>query len=366
MENHIKAIAFLSAIVAVIFSLQLPCYAQQPDAKSILLGAAAALERHNSVEYTATMKRKSFSSPDTFTCRGVCQMQRIPSDSIYGGKYRYTTIGDTASRDEVTRLYDGHLIYAINSRTKSGTTYDPYHPEKGIESDKSDGLPWRMFLRTKLVKDKANDSVAFIGDKTINGIPCYEVFVKTPDFGSGEDAFKQVQWIYISKKDSIPIFVQDLVKFRKRYQYDELLMEQYTFDRTASIGLSSLIKKTYKIKPFKVEPEKHKVLASGTTAPALSGKVYQNNLDSTFIDYREKVTLLDFWFQDCKWCVKAFPEIEKISDKYKGASFQLIGVNSADNNKEDMDRLPRFFNTHHMSYNTLLVDDGVPISFSVR
>ena len=79
-----------------------------------------------------------------------------------------------------------------------------------------------------------------------------------------------------------------------------------------------------------------------------------------------KVTLLDFWYQDCPWCIKAFGALEKIYGKYKGAAFQLIGVNSFDNNEKNMKRLPNFFNYNKMKYYTLLVEKDVPASYMVK
>lgn len=37
--------------------------------------------------------------------------------------------------------------------------------------------------------------------------------------------------------------------------------------------------------------------------------------------------LLDFWATWCKPCIKAFPELEKLHQKYKKSGLQVIGIN---------------------------------------
>jgi thiol-disulfide isomerase/thioredoxin len=361
-----RSLPFLITIITV-FSLRLPCSAQQPDAKSILLGAAAALERHNSVEYTATMKFKFFSQQDTFVCRGIAKLIRVPSDTVWGCKFLYTTIGDTLMRDEVSWLYDLNLAYALNSKSESGTSYDPYKGETwAIESDIRDGLRWKNFIIPKRVGDKAKDSLSFSGTHTIEGIPCYEVKVIMPDEGTGNDATKQTTWIYVSQKDSIPIFQKWVLTYQGEQQYNELMIHRYDFDTIEDISLSSFTRVPYTISPYKQDSSRFKTLDSGAIAPIFSGKIYQHKLDSTTISYKDKVTLLDFWYQDCPWCIKAFPQIEKINDKYKGSAFQLIGVDNVDNTDKNIKRLPNFLSYNQMSYNTLLVTDDIPKKFLLK
>ena len=104
---------------------------------------------------------------------------------------------------------------------------------------------------------------------------------------------------------------------------------------------------------------------SGAVAPPVHGTVFQLMTDVTLHD-SGKVTLLYFWYHDCPECIATFPAMTKIYNKYKGAAFQLIGVNSIDSTERNMKRLPNFFNYNKMKYYTLLVRNAIPNAYRVH
>ncbi|HET7153675.1 MAG TPA: TlpA disulfide reductase family protein [Candidatus Kapabacteria bacterium] len=367
MKNHTKAIAFLGATIVMILSMHHPCSAQQPEAKSILLGAATALERHQSVEYTATMKQqKSVTPADTFTCTGKVDLIRDTNDRALGGKYLYTTVGDNTSQDNFIWLYDQHFQYTFDKHTKTAKTVDPRHREHGVVLDIRNTLLWRNFLFPKRIRAMLYDTLTLIGDTNTDNIPCYEIKIQLPLQDSDTNASRETMWLYISKKDSIPVIQQWLFYQHRINYYSELHILNYKFDAVPDIGLTPEMQSSYTFTPFDPNPNLYKTLDSGAVAPPLTGKVYQQALKVASVDYHDKVTLLDFWYQDCHWCVESFPQIEKIHEKFKGTSFQVIGVNSYDNNEDGIKRLPRFLHYNPVSYNTMLVDTTTPNSFSVN
>jgi hypothetical protein len=131
----------------------LPCSAQQPDAKSILLGAAAALERHHSVEYTATARVKASYCDDTIAVRGVCQLQRDLNDTIWGGKFRISILRDYYKQDIMAYLYDLNYEYTIAPKEKSVVEYDVHNGQTGDGNNAlRKDLAWRDFFSTATVK----------------------------------------------------------------------------------------------------------------------------------------------------------------------------------------------------------------------
>jgi len=44
-------------------------------------------------------------------------------------------------------------------------------------------------------------------------------------------------------------------------------------------------------------------------------------------DYKGKVVLLDFWASWCAPCIKEFPSLVKLRERYKDKGFEIIGVN---------------------------------------
>jgi peroxiredoxin len=51
-------------------------------------------------------------------------------------------------------------------------------------------------------------------------------------------------------------------------------------------------------------------------------------------DYRGKVIVLDFWYRNCLWCVRAMPQLKKVATHFKGRPVAVLGMN-VDTNIED-------------------------------
>ena len=59
-----------------------------------------------------------------------------------------------------------------------------------------------------------------------------------------------------------------------------------------------------------------------------------DNNPQALADYRGKVVLLDFWYRGCGWCIRAMPQIEQISEHYRGQPVAVLGMNT-DGNVDD-------------------------------
>ncbi|MDP9175858.1 MAG: TlpA family protein disulfide reductase [Planctomycetota bacterium] len=45
-------------------------------------------------------------------------------------------------------------------------------------------------------------------------------------------------------------------------------------------------------------------------------------------DYRGKVVVLDFWYRGCGWCMRAMPEMKKLSAEFAGRPVAVLGMNT--------------------------------------
>ena len=55
-------------------------------------------------------------------------------------------------------------------------------------------------------------------------------------------------------------------------------------------------------------------------------------------DYRGKVVVLDFWFANCGWCIKSYPQVNDIARKYKHRGVVVFGMNTDAPEEADLAR----------------------------
>lgn len=363
MKNSQKSTIFFVALIIAVISQTYPCLAN-PDARAILLGAAAALQRHKSVEYTATMK-EDYPGTEAYAVTATCKLIRDKKDSIWGGKFQINILNDTNQKVQCYYLYDLKLLYVDDELTDTITSFNPHKGQgSGIDGNTRALLRWDSFLRPKRLRDLA-DKINLIGMHDVEGTPCYELEIIFPEEGVGADLMKDTSRLFVSQKDSIPLLQQWHYTFQDKDWHRELRIHNYKFGKIRDISLTSSMKKNHVINRYVRDPNAYKLLDLGAVAPPIAGTVYQMmGYDSLKFD--GKLTLLDFWYQDCEWCIKAFPALENIYEKYKDSAFQIIGINSYDSSEKEMKRLPKFFDYIKMGYNTLLVDKKVPASYHVN
>lgn len=78
-------------------------------------------------------------------------------------------------------------------------------------------------------------------------------------------------------------------------------------------------------------------------------------------DYRGKVVILDFWYRGCGWCIRAMPQMVKLTDDFKGQSVAVLGMNT---DRKDSDA--KFvMETMKLNYPALKAE-GIPEKYEVR
>jgi peroxiredoxin len=50
----------------------------------------------------------------------------------------------------------------------------------------------------------------------------------------------------------------------------------------------------------------------------------------TLKGFRGKVVLLDFWYVDCPWCIRAMPKLNALAERFKGKAVVVLGMNTDD------------------------------------
>ena len=71
-------------------------------------------------------------------------------------------------------------------------------------------------------------------------------------------------------------------------------------------------------------------------------------------DFKNQITLVNFWATWCGPCVEEIPSLNRLNEKMQGKPFELISINYA----EDKDKIARFMKEVNVEYPVLLDNDG--------
>lgn len=354
MKTYIKTLCISGMAMTLLF---VNAWGQK-KATGILANTYKALRSHKSVEYNLSGKFKYYSSPDTLVYSGKNFISRATDDSTFGAYLWLST------NDNEYKFYDRSKIFYVDKNHKTATTYDPKKKELFIINGNiyTDEARWKFFLNPEKIKDLMNSATAMElqRDTMIDGIKCYTIFVKSPDDHDFTD-FRQT--LFINMKDNIPVLTIGTVKFQGSYQYREFGLTSYKFDKVPMSQFSAKqIPANYTMIAYQ-PGKKEKNLSQGVPAPVVSGLNFKNNSQQETIDFKGKITVLDFWYMTCYPCIKAIPQIEKIAAHYKEKGVQVFGVNSKDNNEAALKRLPDFLKHNTINYPFLMVDESVTTAY---
>ena len=332
-------------------------YAQE-TAQSIMDKSYAAIKGKKSVTYDVNYRVRHLRDNDTLTYKSRVYMLRDTKDTVFGGCFWFTI------SDSLVKFYDLNHIFFLKQKTRRAIIYDPH--KKGQlsvirGSDQSDCL-WYAFLSPDKMRKLTlpPNGVKKLTDTVIHKNNCYRVLISLPDDGEATDMNLTM---YIDKRTYIPILQTRIVKFQGNTQYTEFYLEHYSFNNvTASRFSEKQIPDNYNQSTFD-KPAKRKDIV-GLPAPLLGGKNYQDNMRDDTINFKGKITVLDFWYMTCLGCIKAIPSIEKLRTRYDTSLVQIYGVNCYDNDTQNIKKLPTFLKFNEIRYPILLTDKKVVTDYS--
>lgn len=350
----------IKKLLAILFAAALPVLAKTPG--EVLNDMKIAMSEHFSVSYNCNFRYKSLSKDDTISFTCVAAMLRDSKDTIIGGKLGYAT--NNPDELGVIRIYDLLNIYKADPQTKSAIKYFPHKGQDwALMPTNSSYCIYTEFYHPESIVKPSDLKAELLSDTVIGGENCYHLmFHGTTTAGDLENH------LCVSKNTHFPVLIQNYVSVDGLHSIKELYFTEVQYDKITdkdfdpSVQLSDCVIKDY---DEKQSPDtKPALLSVGTKAPEIEGKNYQQAI-STKINFHGKITLLDFWYMNCPWCVKAFPEVEKLLDKFPRDKFQIVGINSRDNNEKGLIRLPKFLKRIPMRYETVLVPSSLPDAYHI-
>lgn len=319
-------------------------------------------EIENFEKYTATKKSitydidygiKFFDYDDTLLLKSKVTLIRKKEDTIFGGLLWYT-IKD--SLKHITKYYDLKKLYVIDHNLEEVTSFETSQGETYPINNTVDGRLLNIyFLKPERLLRLTDTSINKVLFKETNRNLIIDV-----NYPDEEDLFDQNKIITIDKdrqhisnmafKAHLENQIENNTWKIYNTQYNiNTVQELKTRFRDSTQGY---LRKKY----IPRNEEYFAPLSNGILAPSLRGSFFDTTTIFNLNDYQGKIVVLDFWYRSCPPCIKAIPDLNKITQVYKDKDVIVLGINPLDTQASKRDKLQEFIDYHKVLYPTVLVD----------
>lgn len=336
-------------------------------AKAAMRSLLAKNSRHTSISYHVNFRMKYLSNSDTIHIQGTCKLVKDAKDTLFGG---YVWFNSLWGHRNFIKYYDLDSIYIIDDSLKSITSYNKPSTEYwAITGNTAGSMINTFFLDTSTIHKALSDTsiVDTLSQDKIGNTTYWKVTIKYKDDKETSNCWR---CIWINPADTTLRKITFHCTFQEKDQYQEWNLDSVQYDKETPQTLKSLVKSrfsSYTMKPYiPPNPELEKLLAKGLKAPAFSGTDFATGKKIKLADYKNKIVLLDFWYMDCPWCIKAMPLIEKVRDEYDKRGLVVLGINSFDTSQTQKQQLPQFIQINKNTYPTILTSHSTDKLYNVN
>lgn len=211
----------------------------------------------------------------------------------------------------------------------------------------------------------------FIAKEIQNNMLCYHIqMVEFPKYNTTEIMYViKTQYDYwINIQDMIPIKYSVSSKIVNSgdtlIEYSSYSLKKYKFNNQQLKKLMPLqlsyIPLYCNIQDY-VETKKIDLLTKGSMAPNWT-LISLDNKNVSLTDYKGQIILIDFFYKACYPCMKAFPILQSLNQKYKSKGLTVIGIDPFDKRNDD---IKKFITKRGITYKVLLDDMDVANSYNV-
>ena len=307
---------------------------------SLLQNTIDKLESFKSFSYQFINKRKDFSI-DTAIKHNNELFLKTPADKTFGYLFRLETVYKTEKIIR-TDLYNGQDLTYIN--LEDSTFNFQKAPCAAFQTSLIGSLKFlKAFLETKPLSKiiKANDT-------TINGIANAHIRVIVFDTIINKEHLYSLRDFFIDKQMGVPSFVTIRARSKDfgdaiNDYYDEVRYFDYKFDQAGIDIATFTVPKGFHL-PQKVTAPPA-LLAPGTVAP--NWTLYDaNGKQTSLVQMKGKVVLLDFYFIGCYGCMLSLKLLNAIYERYKDKNVVIVSITERDKEKAIL----AFEKQYHIKY----------------
>lgn len=98
--------------------------------------------------------------------------------------------------------------------------------------------------------------------------------------------------------------------------------------------------------------------SAGEKFPEFTGTDFEGNKVDEGIFKKNKVTVLNFWFNGCSACVNEMPGLEKFNKELKGKETEIVGVNVRYDDDKELQEAKEIVKKQGVTYKNITIDGG--------
>ncbi len=333
------------------------CFSQEITIKEILENSDNCIRKINTISYWIDFEMKYLSREDTMTRRSICHLKSAPNDSLNVYHNFVSLMGNHQ------QVYNGDNILNVNFKDSSSLIINTELYGYGFIKGNTN----RELIRYNLFEDslflmKLSDTSmmeTILEETVFENREVYSVLFKYKD----SDQVSNLQSTYfIRKSDFFPIGYKQTLNFQNMLQYksyslSNISVNPFFDDRLFDIDYNIIDKaKTKNYVPKEREP----LLSNGYNAPEINKKTILGK-DFRLSDYKGKIVILDFWYRSCYPCIKALPDLQKISSETDSNEIIIIGVNPFDKKE----KIISFLDERDINYTNIYESKSVATDYKV-
>ena len=315
-----------------------------PTAIEILELSSNTINSLNTVEYEMKHRIKYFSSQDTTEMIGKCLVERNSIDTVFGNHFKINLVNGyqylynnkdlllldkknkrariDSSKNKNTKIITGSYVQKLIFKPVfNGFNIQQYNPNsyeiKLISSDKKEWVIQLIFTDDSLFKNK-------------------------------------IETLYINKKTNLPTRLISSIEFNKMIEYKDITINYLDLKRKPTSLSEFKIPADYELSYFNIsKPKQPSTLKKGNRFPEFTFKNEKNEIINS-VDLKGKLVVIDYWYKACLPCIKAMPFLEEINKKYGGEKLIVLGMNSKDKNRKEINN---YLKQIKVSYPTLFTTE---------
>ncbi|MEP7197146.1 MAG: TlpA disulfide reductase family protein [Saprospiraceae bacterium] len=310
----------------------------------------------------------------------TCHFEKRRDDSLFSSAFHFKQYFKGQYKGEA--LYTGDDLVTINSKDSLAIIMSNKKCANEIKSN-SHQLPLFSPLTNQnssplpLETDFTDGKhlYKFVAEENLNNVTCYHIQVNEIPKDEKDSPIKTLKSEYhfwISKFDSIPIQYSYLVEgvmlnnpeltsdTISHYTRNTLLKYEINNLKDKSVLTLQSIPTEFKKKDFDPNKESNTNTSGNISTNTQLISLDNENIDLT--DLKGSLTLIEFFNKGCLPCIKQFPTLQALHNKYKSRGLKVIGIDIDNISQGD---LVAFLAKHGVTFMVAQCTEGLAKEYRV-